>query len=217
MDGGQIVIFVEGYFKGGAGDEDDPMCHIARRSYPVPSGTSVARVIATFAAFNPGRCRYLKEDNRCGQYDSRPLVCQIYPAEINPYIKLDPVIKDCPSDVWSGELPLILRNSEYAPELLVLIERSRQADRDDIQNKVAICEYLNINISALKGHGVTAWLPAASIFLEAFDVVTQDLRKPSLSWNFDSLDDQVRVKLNSIGATVSSSESCGGVLINFKV
>lgn len=75
--------------------------HAERRSVVVRSGASEAYVAITFAAYNVGPCRNLDEDNLCRIYQRRPLVCRIYPAEINPHIMLDTATKDCPPESWN--------------------------------------------------------------------------------------------------------------------
>lgn len=113
----------------------------------------------TFAAFNPGACRNLDADNLCRIYERRPLVCRIYPMEINPHIPLRPDAKDCPTEAWQRG-PVLIHGSQLMDrQLAELIERSRQADRDDIHAKVQICQQLGITTSALKGNGFTAYLP----------------------------------------------------------
>jgi hypothetical protein len=91
----------------------------------VPSGNTQAFVAITFAAYNAGRCRNLDEDNLCRIYERRPLVCRIYPMEINPHIPLNPAAKDCPPQSWEqtslctsatpGVLSLSVRLPTLAP------------------------------------------------------------------------------------------------------
>jgi hypothetical protein len=50
-----------------------------------------------------------------------------------------------------------------------LIQRSRQADRDDIHMKDAICALLGIRTTALKGDGFTAYLPDMKRFATIID------------------------------------------------
>lgn len=157
--GGQVVILIESFVTDGPGMPADQREHALRRSLNVPSGTGEMRVSVTFAAFNPGRCFNLNDDNLCTIYESRPLVCRIYPAEINPHLPLRPEAKDCPPEAWEQGPVLIHGSVPVDAELTALIEASRQADRDDIAAKVAICQALGITTSALKGSGFTAWLP----------------------------------------------------------
>ena len=115
----------------------------------------------------PGRCRNLDENDLCTIYESRPLVCRIYPVEINPHIPLRPENKDCPPEAWEQGPELIHGSLPVDPALLALVQASRQADRDDIAAKVAICEALGMTTSALKGNGFTAYLPEMTAFAGA--------------------------------------------------
>lgn len=162
--GGQVVVLIEGFVADGPGMPPEQREHVLRRAYPVNCGHAQLHVSVTFAAFNPGRCRNLGPDDLCSIYESRPLVCRIYPAEINPHLPLRPENKDCPPEAWTQGPPLIHGSLPVDAELRALIEASRQADRDDIAAKVAICQALGMTISALKGNGFTAWLPDMAAF-----------------------------------------------------
>lgn len=166
-DGGQVVVLIEGFVADGPGMPPEQRDHVVRRSQTVPCGSTQLRVSVTFAAFNPGRCRHLDDDDLCAIYETRPLVCRIYPAEINPHLPLRPEAKDCPPEAWEQGPPLIVGQRLVDPQLNALIEASRQADREDIAAKVAICELLGMTTSALKGNGFTAWLPDMQAFLAA--------------------------------------------------
>ncbi|MBJ9976280.1 YkgJ family cysteine cluster protein [Pseudomonas sp. S75] len=168
-DGGQVVVLIEGFVADGPGMPPEQRDHVVRRSQAVACGSTQLRVSVTFAAFNPGRCRHLDDDDLCAIYETRPLVCRIYPAEINPHLPLRPEAKDCPPEAWEQGPPLIVGQRLVDPRLNALIEASRQADREDIAAKVAICERLGITTSALKGNGFTAWLPDMQAFLAALD------------------------------------------------
>ena len=64
-DGGSVIVLVEGFLGNGLGLPLQQREHAERRSAMVPSGTTQAFVAITFAAYNPGRCRNLDEDNLC--------------------------------------------------------------------------------------------------------------------------------------------------------
>jgi len=169
--GGQVIVLIEAFVTDGPGMPLEQREHVLRRSYPVACGGSEARVSVTFAAFNPGRCRNLDDNDLCTIYESRPLVCRIYPVEINPHIPLRPENKDCPPEAWEQGPELIHGSLPVDAALLALVEASRQADRDDIAAKVAICEALGMTTSALKGNGFTAWLPEMTAFAAALEQV----------------------------------------------
>ncbi|RAU44121.1 MULTISPECIES: YkgJ family cysteine cluster protein [unclassified Pseudomonas] len=211
-DGGQLIILVDGFVEDGPGFDSAQRAHLMRRSRAVHCATLQPRVMITFAAFNPGRCRYLQDDNRCGQYESRPLVCRIYPAEINPSITLNPQAKDCPEEVWVEGPVLIHRERGVDPLLGALIERSRQADRDEIVRKVAICERLGIHVSAIRGNGYTAWLPDGQQWLQAL-ADTDGQTETQVQWAFETSNEQLAAQLAGLGIALSASASHQGAFI----
>ena len=161
-DGGQVIVLVEAFLANGLGLPAQQREHAQRRSVVVSSGSSQAHVAITFAAYNAGRCRNLDEDNLCRIYERRPLVCRIYPMEINPHIPLNPAAKDCPPESWQQGPVLIAGGELVDQELVELIQRSRQADRDDIGIKDAICAMLGIRTTALL---VTAFMRRAPCYV----------------------------------------------------
>lgn len=202
-DGGQVIVLVEAFLGNGLGLPAQQREHAERRSLVVRSGTTEAHVAITFAAYNVGRCRNLDEENLCRIYERRPLVCRIYPAEINPHIPLNPAAKDCPPESWQQGPLLIVGGELVDQELLELIQRSRQADRDDIRIKDAICAALGIRTTALKGDGFTAYLPQMDAFAAVIDQVSaQPLRGTSSEWLFHLSGDDVAGQLLAAGAQV---------------
>ncbi|WP_085665026.1 YkgJ family cysteine cluster protein [Pseudomonas sp. B5(2017)] len=172
-DGGQVVVLIEAFVADGPGMPVEQRDHVLRRSHPVPCGDGEARVSVTFAAFNPGRCRNLDDNDLCTIYDQRPLVCRIYPVEINPHIPLRPGSKDCPPEAWQQGPELIHGRQLVDAGLEELVQASRQADRDDIAAKVAVCQALGMTTSALKGNGFTAYLPDMGAFSAALAQVPE--------------------------------------------
>jgi Fe-S-cluster containining protein len=200
-DGGQVIVLVEGFLGNGLGLPVQQREHAERRSVVVRSGASEAHVAITFAAYNVGPCRNLDEDNRCGIYERRPLVCRIYPSEINPHILLNTATKDCPPESWEQGPDLIIGGQLVDQELAQLIQRSRQADRDDIQAKDAICALLGIRTTALKGDGFTAYLPDMNAFATVIDQVSaQPLAAPESDWLFHVSGDDIAGQVQAAGA-----------------
>jgi len=202
-DGGQVIVLVEAFLGNGLGLPAQQREHAERRSALVRSGTTDAHVAITFAAYNVGPCRNLDEDNLCRIYERRPLVCRIYPAEINPHIPLTPAAKDCPPESWQ-QGPVLIAGGELVDQALVeLIQRSRQADRDDIGIKDAICAMLGIRTTALKGDGFTAYLPNMEAFAAVIDQVTaQPLTMAPSEWVFHLSGDDVSGQVLAAGAQV---------------
>ncbi len=201
-DGGSIIVLVEGFLGTGLGLVAQQREHAQRRSCQVPSGATEAFVAITFAAFNVGPCRNLDEDKLCRIYQRRPLVCRIYPMEINPHIALAPSAKDCPSEAWEQGPQLILGGELQDPELAALIQRSRQADRDDIHSKQAICQQLGIHTTALKGDGFTAYLPDMAAFANAMapEHIAATTAQP---WQFHVSGEDIAAQVQATGAQVT--------------
>ncbi|ARB27858.1 YkgJ family cysteine cluster protein [Pseudomonas tolaasii] len=202
-DGGNVIVLIEGFLPNGLGLPVQQREHAERRSVVVPSGNTEAFVAITFAAYNAGRCRNLDADNRCGIYERRPLVCRIYPMEINPHIPLNPGAKDCPQESWEQGPALIVGGELMDAELAELIHRSRQADRDDVQTKEAVCAALGIRTTALKGDGFTAYLPDMNAFAQAIDWAVD---QPSVAneWVFHVSGIEIAEQVLEAGAQIAT-------------
>ncbi|AZD10371.1 hypothetical protein C4K26_4992 [Pseudomonas chlororaphis] len=205
LDGGQVIVLVEGFLSNGLGLPTQQREHAERRSCVVPSGNTQAHVAITFAAYNVGPCRNLDEDQLCRIYERRPLVCRIYPMEINPHIPLNPALKECPPESWEKGPQLIVGSELVDLELAELIQRSRQADRDDIHSKQAICQLLGIHTTALKGDGFTAYLPDMAALAEAIEQVqAQPLAAPASEWLFHVSGEDIAGQVQDAGAQVAT-------------
>ena len=214
-DGGSVIILTEAFLADGYGVPAEQLTHATRRSHPVNSGTAQAMVAITFAAYNAGRCRNLDAENLCRIYDRRPLVCRIYPMEINPHIPLRPQAKDCPPESWEQGPDLIVGGQLVDHQLMALIEASRQADRDDIARKQAICMALGINITALKGNGFVAYLPDMNAFAAAVArFITGELpTTPDEGWRFRVAGESATQALVRAGARLEIAESMSYMFI----
>ncbi|MDD0975208.1 YkgJ family cysteine cluster protein [Pseudomonas fontis] len=204
-DGGQVIVLVEAFLSNGLGLPADQREHALRRSCAVPCGSTEAHVAITFAAFNPGACHNLDADNLCRIYERRPLVCRIYPMEINPHIPLRPEAKDCPSEAWDSGPQLIHGQRLVDVRLAELIEQSRQADRADIRAKALICQRLGITTSALKGNGFTAYLPLTSALHTAIIEVDAHSSEAPAPWALHVVDNALIEQLQGAGALVHSA------------
>ena len=216
-DGGQVIVLVEGFLGNGLGLPVQQREHAERRSVVVQSGACEAYVAITFAAYNVGPCRNLDEDNLCRIYERRPLVCRIYPMEINPHIPLNPAIKECPPESWEKGPDLIIGGELVDHELAGLIQRSRQADRDDIRTKDAICASLGIRTTALKGDGFTAYLPDMSAFATVIDQVAQQpLTGSDSDWQFHVSGDDIAGQVLAAGAHVATETPLNYAFISLR-
>ncbi|MNO35717.1 Flagellin N-methylase [compost metagenome] len=204
-DGGQVIVLVEAFLGNGLGLPVHQREHAERRSAAVRSGESEAYVAITFAAYNVGPCRNLDEDNLCRIYERRPLVCRIYPMEINPHIPLNAAMKECPPESWEKGPELIVGGELVDRGLSEVIQRSRQADRDEILMKDAICALLGIRTTALKGDGFTAYLPDMAEFAAIIDDLDgQTLPQWSSEWRFHVSGDDIAGQVLAVGAQVTA-------------
>ncbi len=214
-DGGSVIVLTEAFLVDGYGIPVEQITHATRRSHMVSSGSAKAWVAITFAAYNAGRCRNLDAENLCRIYERRPLVCRIYPMEINPHIDLRPHAKDCPAESWSQGPDLIVGGRLVDESLMALIEQSRQADRDDIARKQAICMALGIRTTALKGNGFVAYLPDMDAFAAAVaGLISGDLPGPAGDgWSFRVTGDDATQALQRAGARLETVESANCMFI----
>lgn len=216
-DGGQVIVLVEAFLPNGLGLPAAQREHAERRSARVHSGATEALVAITFAAYNAGRCRNLDEENLCRIYERRPLVCRIYPMEINPHIPLNIAVKECPPESWKTGPQLILGGELVDRELAQLIERSRQADREEIRTKERICASLGILTTALKGDGFTAYLPDMSAFAAVIDQVRlQPLEQAASEWQFHLSGDDVACQVLASGARVATEAPVNYAFISLR-
>ncbi len=145
---------------------DRPAAHRARRSAPVMSGTMPTRVTVILAADSHAACPNLGDDQLCAIYDHRPLVCRVYPFEINPFVALDAARKSCPPQAWSGDRPLRQRHGQLLDRsVLDDIERSRRTDERDVPTKARLCAALGYQWAALANEGFVVYSPPTQILL----------------------------------------------------
>jgi Fe-S-cluster containining protein len=216
-DGGQVIVLVEGFLGNGLGLPVQQREHAERRSVSVRSGASEAHIAITFAAYNVGPCRNLDDDNLCRIYERRPLVCRIYPMEINPHIPLNTAVKECPPESWEKGPDLIVGGELVDQELVGLIQRSRQADRDDIRTKDAICALLGIRTTALKGDGFTAYLPDMTAFASVIDqVAAQPLAESGADWLFHVSGEDIAGQVQAAGAHVATDTPVNYAFISLR-
>lgn len=219
-DGGNVIVLAEAFLEDGYGVSVEQRTHSQRRACHVPSGSAMAYVAITFAAYNVGPCRNLDAENLCRIYERRPLVCRIYPMEINPHIPLRPEAKDCPPHAWEQGPDFIVGGKLVDRQLTALIEQSRQADRDEVAAKDAICNLLGIRTAALKGDGFTAYLPDMQAFTAALEKISESATLPALSaesgWTFHVSGPEIASTLRLAGAQVATADPLNYSFISFR-
>lgn len=160
-DEGSVGIFCEAdLWPSEPPKENLRAAHRKRRSFAASCGSSRVRVTVIFVAIASGACKNLGEDLRCRIYERRPLVCRIYPAEISPFIQLNTASKACPPEAW-------LSGNALLSDVQLLVEKSRQTDRDDVPQKSLLCTYLDIDVAAVAGEGFVTYEPGRVTLLDA--------------------------------------------------
>jgi len=170
-------------------DEDPRAEHFKRRSFAVMSGSMHARVVAVLVANIAGACPNLSADMLCGIYDDRPLVCRIYPAEVNPLLALNPEKKLCPPEAWTTDKPPFQCNGNVISAGLVRdIETLRQADALDANLKSRLCVALNVADTGLVHEAVLVYSPAPDELLAALTLARDgnDVESMPAQWRFVS-------------------------------
>ena len=189
-EGHQVQIICEASPSPGDDSDADPgTAHFRRRSFAAVSGSSPVRVAAILAASFAGSCPNLLADMRCAIYDRRPLVCRIYPAEINPSIELQPAEKSCPPEAWARDNPVLQRSGRIlSADLRGDIRKSRDTSAADVEVKRRVCMALQVRDAARAGDGFVVYTPnidALQSALAAAVAGSPDAPAPS-AWRFVS-------------------------------
>jgi Fe-S-cluster containining protein len=154
---------------------DQRAAHRRRRSFATLSGSLPTRVVAVLAANLAGACPNLRADQSCGIYERRPLVCRIYPAEINPFVKLDPAKKGCPPEAWHTEHPLLQRDGRLVDDVVRRnIEKSRETDARDTVVTRRLCAALHLDCAALADEGFVVYSPQRGLLAAALSQAIAD-------------------------------------------
>jgi hypothetical protein len=139
----------------------------------------------------------------CGIYDDRPLVCHIYPAEMNPFVRLAPEHKGCPPEAWQGA-PLMRGGRIVDATTLALIERTRLASRQEIETKMKACVALGLREAALANEGFVIHSPERGALLRALENATQSASAAAApaaqDWTYVSNRMKTVNALKSVGA-----------------
>jgi Fe-S-cluster containining protein len=187
--GHEVQLLCEASPWPGALDGEPRAAHFKRRSFAVMSGSMPTRVVVMLVANIVGACPNLLSNMRCRIYEDRPLVCRIYPAEINPLVALKRENKACPPEAWATDLPLLQRGELLMDRLMSRdIEMSRAADVLDAGVKSRLCLALDLVHTALVHEAVLVYSPTAQALLSAlsFATATDACQEPQAQWRFVS-------------------------------
>ncbi|MDN5421601.1 MAG: YkgJ family cysteine cluster protein, partial [Pseudomonadales bacterium] len=91
----------------------------------------------------------------------------------------------------------------------------RQADRDDVQTKEAVCALLGIRTTALKGDGFTAYLPDMQAFAQAIE---QAVEQPAVTheWVFHVSGMDVAEQVLDAGAQIATEVPANYAFISLR-
>lgn len=211
-NGGQVELFCEAIpWPVEPAETDLPAQHKKRRSFAAASGTLPLRVVVNLVASYAGACPFLQADLRCGVYETRPRVCRIYPAEVNPFVELDPAGKACPPEAWGGENRVLARGGVIVDaEIATLVAQSREADARDTGAKARLCASLGVSTAALANEGFAMHTPDLATLLHALSVAresTEGALGGPPQWSFVSNRSATRTVLEEIGAKVAPLEN----------
>ena len=186
--------------------------HKRRRSFATMSGNLPIRVVVVLTAVYTGACPNLDADFRCSIYPTRPHVCRIYPAEINPFIELSPGNKLCPPEAWTSTEPLMRGDVIVNDEIRSHIAMSRRDDEREALSKQVLCALLNIDSAGLSSEGFAVHAPPADLLLKALHAGLEPVDQENLpSWTLVSNQASTINALTSAGADaqLTSSTSSG--------
>ena len=205
--GHDVAVILEAFDESLWPSEPEKFRHNAKRAAQIDSGNTTINVIAIFAANALTQCPNLDDQDRCGIYEERPLVCRIYPAEISPFITLDPANKVCPPDVWeAGEI--IVSDQVVDPAVRIKIAQSRDADRLDAHAKVAICESMDMTVAAWKQNALVVYLPDRQHLMTALEHYDSGIHRTAhASWRVRIEEHELRETVRSSGVQVDTSDS----------
>ncbi len=128
-----------------------------RRSFEALSGSLPIRIVVILTANLAGACPNLGPDDLCRIHVRRPLVCCIYPTEVNPFAALNPANKSCPAEAWGKHLPLLQRDGQLVdPRGIEDLRRARDAGEADVGVKRRLCARLGISDAAIVNEGFCA-------------------------------------------------------------
>jgi Fe-S-cluster containining protein len=164
--GHDVSVILEAFDETNWSGSPEAYAHAYGRSIAVECGDVRIQVVAVFAGKALEQCPNLREDNLCGVYEERPLVCRIYPMEINPFIELNKNNKVCPPSAWESD-QVLYRDGRIEPALNRLIHSSRTADREEASKKVSICTELGLNVTSWKGNALAVYFPTRAALFEA--------------------------------------------------
>lgn len=205
--GHEVSVILEAFDESNWPRPPQEFAHAVSRSVTVRSGDARIQVIAVFAGRALEQCPNLRADNLCGIYEDRPLVCRIYPIEVNPFIPLDTSNKACPPQAWESD-QILCSDGHTDSALEAIINQSRYSDRVDASRKIAICIELGLNVAAWKSNALAVYFPTRSELLDAIGSAKEGPDDyPGWEWQVRVEDPSLRDRLTVSAVALSSNES----------
>lgn len=183
--GNEIEILTEGSFYIKTDESYDPSIpYKLERMFAASTGKRNFYVRPIVVASFQKRCPNLMSDNRCAIYEQRPLTCRIYPAEINPFIKLNEGHKKCPPASWSkGHEILSSSAGTYRKQYAQLIDVARNTAISDMKYWAHICHTLSIACCALVGEGYAVYKVTYGKFYHAVKMALDSIDNGPVVFN----------------------------------
>ncbi|MGN6478972.1 YkgJ family cysteine cluster protein [Luteibacter sp.] len=185
-DGGEVEVFCEAVpWPEEPAADNGPAWHKRKRSFLARSGQLPVRVVVTLVASFDGACPNLRADMGCGIYERRPTACRVYPAEVNPFIDVDPALKLCPPEAW--QTPEVLRADDGSwadPVVAAAVVRRREDDYVEADAKHELCNLLGIHEAGLANEGMLAHTPGRERMREVLQAmaVPSNYAAPESDW-----------------------------------
>lgn len=142
----------------------------AERAFEARCGDLVIRINVILAASFEGPCPHLRSDNLCGDYERRPRVCHIYPAEVVPSREIKPQAKACPPEAWGEGRPWLTRGGAVvSTDMQMLIDEYRAVTRLDLAAKAIACDLLGARKAAWVNEGYAVYTPSPAAAVAALE------------------------------------------------
>lgn len=205
--GDEVQILCEGIpWPGDPPPDDQHAANKRRRSFAAMSGALPSRIVVTLAASFADACPHLRPDMLCGIYESRPDVCRIYPAEVNPFIALVPANKACPPQAWdAGRSPLLRGGFLVDAGLRSLVQQTRNTTQADVVAKARLCALLDIQATAMANEGFVVHSPSRDRLSHALRALSDAplVALAPADWQFVSDSIHTVAALAEVGASSS--------------
>jgi Fe-S-cluster containining protein len=214
-DGGEVELFCEAVpWPEEPAPDNGPAWHKRKRSFQAMSGHLPVRVIVTLVATFDGACPNLRDDMGCGIYERRPTACRVYPAEVNPFIALEPANKLCPPDAWETGGQFQDDEGHWTdPEVAGAVQRRRADDYAETDARGVLCARLGIREAGLSNEGVIVYTPSRDHLREALKGTAETYKTPSRDDDWMLVSHRLRTMwlLESAGARATQAVELAGL------